>query len=62
MKAGKTVIMYLFTLIFKNVKKTYLGKKVSPKYRKKYGKRYDEDEIESVAYAISKSHGVRIDK
>ena len=51
-----------FKEIFKNVKKTYLGKKVNPKYRKKYGKRYDEDELEEIAYAICKSRGIKIDK
>ena len=49
-----------FKQIIKNVKSTYLGKPVKTKYQKKYGKIYDEDEIESVAFAIAKSRGVKI--
>ena len=51
-----------FKDLFKNVKKQYLGKDVPLKYRKKWGKKYDEDEIKSLAYAIAKSRGIKIDK
>lgn len=50
-----------FKKLMKNVEKTYLGKKVPSKYQSKYGKLYDEDEMESVAYAIAHSRGVKID-
>jgi hypothetical protein len=52
----------IFKEILKNVKKTYLGKEVPLKYRNRYGKLYDEDEIESVAFAIAKSRGIKIDR
>lgn len=51
-----------FKEILKNVKSTYLGKRVKPKYRKKYGSVYDLDEMESIAFAISKSRGIKVDK
>jgi len=51
-----------FKDLMKSVKKTYLGKPVKKKYQKDYGKRYDLDEVESVAYRIAKSRGIKIDK
>jgi hypothetical protein len=51
-----------FKELIKNVKNTYLGKPVKSKYKKKYGSIYDLDEIESIAYGIAKSKGVRIEK
>jgi len=51
-----------FKKLMKNVKKTYLGKEVKPKYKKKYGSVYDLDEIESIAFGIAKSRGIKIDK
>jgi len=50
-----------FKELLKGVEKTYLGKPVSKKYRSKYGKRYDKKEIKSVAHAIAKSRGIKID-
>lgn len=51
-----------FKDLIKLVKGTYLGKPVSKKYQKRYGKFYDEDEIESVAYAIARSRGIKTDR
>lgn len=51
-----------FNKLFASVKNEYLGKKVKPKYQEKYGKTYDKKEVKSVAYAIAKSRGVKIDK
>ena len=51
-----------FKKLLKNVEQTYLGKPVKKKYKSKYGKFYDDDEIESVAYAIAKSKGIQIHK
>ena len=51
-----------FNELFKNVEETYLGKSVPKKYQKRYGKKYDKNEIESIAIAISKSRGIKIDK
>ena len=45
----------------KNVKETYLGMPVKKKYQGQYGKTYDKQEIKSVAFAIAKSRGVKID-
>lgn len=50
-----------FRELIKNVKKTYLGKEVKPKYKKKYGSIYDLDEIESIAYGIARSHNIKTD-
>lgn len=50
-----------FNKLFASVKKEYLGKKVKPKYQKKYGKTYDKKEVKQVAFAIAKSRGVKID-
>jgi len=49
-----------FRKLLKNVKRQYLGKKVPEKYRKKYGRRYDKKETESIAYAIGRSKGWRV--
>ena len=51
-----------FIKLQKSVKKQYLGKKVPPKYKDKYGKRYDSKEVKNISYAIAKSKGIRIDK
>ena len=40
----------------------YTGKPVPLKYQKRYGKRYDKNEIKSLGYAIAKSKGIKIDK
>lgn len=50
-----------FKKLLKNVEHTYLGKPVKKQYQEKYGKFYDENEIESVAYAIARSRGIKID-
>lgn len=46
--------------IFKSVKKTYLGKDVPKKYQDRYGKKYDKDEMKSLAIAITKSRGFKV--
>lgn len=51
-----------FRHLIKSVKKSYLGKPVPMKYRKKYGKTYQKGEVKSIAYAIAKSRGIKIDK
>jgi len=50
-----------FKEILKNVRKTYLGKSVPLEYRNRYGKIYDKDEIESIAFAIAKKNRIKID-
>lgn len=50
-----------FEELLKNVRKTYLGKEVNPKYKKKYGKIYNKNEIESVAFAIASKRGIKIE-
>lgn len=50
-----------FEKLFKNVKKTYLGKSVPVKYQKDYGKKYNKKDVLSAAYRISKSRGIPID-
>lgn len=52
----------LFKQLEKSVKETYLGKTVPLKYRRRYGCRYDKQEVGSLAYAIAKSKGIKIDK
>ncbi|GBE19369.1 hypothetical protein BMS3Abin17_00092 [archaeon BMS3Abin17] len=51
-----------FKELFKNIKETYLGESVPLKYQKLYGKIYDKKEIKSVAIAIAKSRGIKIEK
>lgn len=51
-----------FKKLLSSVERTYLGKPVKKEYQKRYGKLYDEDEMESVAIAIAKSRGIKIDK
>jgi len=48
-----------FKKLLKDVKEQYLGKKVPEKYRKKYGKIYDAEEVKSIAFAIAKKLGWR---
>jgi len=50
-----------FKKLIKNVKLEYLGKKVPKQYQRKYGKRYDLDDIKSFSYAIAKSRGIKTD-
>ena len=49
-----------FKKLKKSVKETYLGEPVPPKYRKKYGKRYDLSEMSKIAYAIAKAKKIKI--
>ena len=51
-----------FKKLLETTRKTYLGKEVKPKYRKRYGKKYQKGEIKAVAYAMAKSRGIKIDK
>jgi hypothetical protein len=50
-----------FKDLMKSVKKTYLGKPVKKEYKSKYGSIYDLDEIESIAYGIARSKGIKTD-
>jgi len=45
-----------FKALIKSVKDQYLGKPVSKKYRKKYGKVYDKKEVLGIAYSIAKNN------
>ena len=49
-----------FKKLLGNLSEEYEGKKVPRKYQKKYGKRYDKDEILSLGYAIAKSKHIKI--
>jgi len=49
-----------FKELLAGVKEYYVGKKVPKKYQEKYGKIYDEEEAERIAYAIAKKKGWRI--
>jgi len=48
-----------FIKLLKKVKEQYLGKEVPKKYRKKYGKIYDANEVKSIAFAIAKKQGMK---
>jgi len=50
-----------FKKLIKSTRKSYLGKDVNPKYRKKCGKKYDKKEVKSIAYAIAKVRGIKTD-
>ena len=49
-----------FLKLMKAVKESYIGKPVPPKYQKKYGKVYDPEEAERIAFAIAKKRGWKI--
>jgi len=51
-----------FKDLLDSLEETYLGKKVPKQYQKLYGKKYDKKEVKSVAFAIAKSKGIKIDK
>ena len=51
-----------FKQLLESTRKTYLYKDVPNKYKKRYGKTYDKKEIKSVAIAIAKSRGLKIDR
>ena len=51
-----------FKSLWKSAEKSYLYKDVPSKYRKEYGKKYDKEEVKSVAFKIARSRGVKIDK
>lgn len=50
-----------FKKLLANVEETYLGKPVEKRFRKRYGLIYDKRETESLAFAIAKSKGIKID-
>lgn len=54
------------TLAFKKLRnaldKEYMGKVVPEKYQARYGKRYDDQDIDKFAYAVARSRGIKIDK
>lgn len=52
----------VFKKLMKSVKKTYLGKPVPAKFQKQYGKKYDKKEVKSVAIAIARSRGIKIER
>ena len=51
-----------FNKLWNSTKKQYLNQKVPKQYQAKYGKKYDKKEVKSVAYAIAKVKGIKIDK
>jgi len=51
-----------FKKLLESTRKTYLYKDVPKRFQHKYGKEYDKKEIKSVAFAIAKSRGIKIDK
>lgn len=51
-----------FKELVESTKHQYLGKKVPKKYQNKYGRVYDLNETKSIAYAIAKSKGIKIDR
>jgi len=48
--------------LLKSTESYYKGKKVPRQYQKKYGKRYDKKEARSIAYAIAKKEGWKVNK
>ena len=50
-----------FNKLLGNVKREYLGKPVPMQYQNRYGKTYGSKDVKSVAYAIAKSRGIKID-
>lgn len=51
-----------FYKLRKSVRNTYLGKPVPRKYRERYGKKYDLEDVDRVVFAIAKRRGIKIDK
>ena len=51
-----------FKRLLESMEETYVGEPVPKKWRKKYGKTYDKEEVKSFAYAVAKSKGIKIDK
>ena len=49
-----------FKKLIAGVKEYYIEKPVPKKYQGKYGKVYDEDEAEQIAYAIAKKKKWRV--
>lgn len=45
-----------------NLRKEYLGKPVPMQYQNKYGKRYDQKDINSLSYAIARSRGIKTER
>ena len=50
-----------FKKLKSNILKEYLGEPVPSEYIDKYGKVYNKKDIESMAFAIAKSKGIKID-
>jgi len=54
------------TLAFKKLKNAltseYVGKIVPKEFQERYGKKYDEEEMEQFAYAVARSRGIRVEK
>lgn len=50
-----------FLKIKKALTSEYLGNRVPKQYQNRYGKRYDKSDIESFAYAVARSRGIKID-
>jgi len=48
--------------LLKSTEEYYKGKKVPKPYQKKYGKTYDKKEARSIAYAIAKRQGWKVNR
>jgi hypothetical protein len=48
--------------LLKSTEQYYEGKKVPARYQKKYGKVYDKEEAKSIAYAIAKRQGWKVNR
>ena len=53
---------YEFKRLMKRVEKSYLGDTVPTRFKKEFGKKYNQKEILPLAIKIAKSRGVRIYK
>lgn len=51
-----------FKKLEKAMKEEYLGEPVPKQYRKRYGKTYDESDIESFSIATAKNKNIQIEK
>ena len=51
-----------FKRLTKNITEHYLGRPVPTRFKKEFGKKYNQKEMLPLAIKIAKSRGVRIDK
>ena len=51
-----------FNKLQKNIREEYLGKPVPKRFQNRYGKRYDEEDVEEVSFAVANKLGIKKDK